>query len=39
MNQFVGGTKQNHAINKLVVPTIWPMKAKNNLTQDMRYIF
>lgn len=33
------GTKQNHAINILIIPTFWPMKTENNLTQDMKYIY
>ncbi len=34
MNWCMGNTKQNHVIDRLVVPTIWPMKVETNLMQD-----
>ncbi len=34
MNHCMGGTKRKYVIERLVVPSIWPMQERTNLSQD-----
>jgi hypothetical protein len=34
MNRYIGGTKHKYALNILIIPKIWSIQTKTNLTQD-----